>query len=203
MRTRVVSIITGPLRFLRRLFGLLLRLLRTAFKKLAGLRGTSFKGLAGLLGKPFTKLRGLRGKPRIAVVAVLGVVVILAVLALRPGPDADKEVRERLDRYAQASREKDYQTLCDDLLASELIDQIRNAGLPCEVALRTGLETRRNPTLKVLGVEVNGEQALARVYGGAVGEVSGTSTFRLVREDGDWRIATPPGSETQAPGAGP
>jgi hypothetical protein len=181
MRKRVVSIITRPVRFLRRLLGLLVRLLRTAF----------------------TKLAGLRGRQRIAVFGALGVVIIVVVLSLRPGPNSDKEVRQTLDRYAQASRDKDYQTLCDDLLSSEIVDRIRSVGLPCEVALRTGLENRRNPTLTVLGVEVNGDQALARVRGGAVGEVPGTSTYRLVREDGSWRIATSPGSESQSPGAAP
>jgi len=194
MRKRVVSIVTWPLRFLRRLLGLLLR---------------AFRGLPKLLGKlrrldgPLRKLAGLRGKPRIAVLTVLGVIVVIVVLSLRPGPDSEKDVRKTLDRYAQASRDKDYQTLCDDLLSKEIVDRIRSVGLPCEVALRTGLEDRGNLRLTVLGVEVNGDQALARVRGTATGEVPGTSTYRLVREDGGWRIATSPGSEGQSPGSAP
>jgi hypothetical protein len=191
MRKRVVSIITWPLRFLRRLLGLLLRLLRGLFGKLRK------------LDRPFRKLAGLRGKPRIAVLAVLGVIVIIVVLSLRPGPDSEKDVRKTLDRYAEASRDKDYQTLCDDLLSKEIVDRIRSVGLPCEVAVRTGLEDRGNLRLTVLGVEVNGDQALARVRGTATGEVPGTSTYRLVREDGGWRIATSPGSEGQSPGSAP
>jgi hypothetical protein len=181
---KVVSVVTAPFRAIGRLLLKLLRSLR-------------------VLGKPFAKLAGLRGRARIVALAVLAVVVVVAVITLKPGPDEDKQVRETLDRYAVASRDKDYQTLCDDLLASELVERIRSAGLPCEVALKTGLENRRNPTLKVLAVEVNGDQALARVVGSAVGEPSGTSTYRLVHEDGGWHIATPPGSETQAPGVGP
>jgi hypothetical protein len=181
MRKRVVSIITRPVRLLRRLLGVLVRLLRTAL----------------------TKLAGLRGRQRIVAFGVLGVVIVVLVLSLRPGPNSDKEVRATLDRYAQATRAKDYQTLCDDLLSREIVDRIRNVGLPCEVALRTGLGDRRNPTLTVLGVEVNGDQALARVRGTAVGEPPGTSTYRLIREDGGWRIATTPGTESQSPEAAP
>jgi hypothetical protein len=181
MRKRVVSLINRPVALLRRLFGLLLRLVRAAF----------------------TKLAGLRGRQRIAVFGVLGVVLVLVVLSLRPGPDSDKEVRATLDRYAAATRTKDYQTLCDDLLSKEIVDRIRTVGLPCEVALRTGLGDVRNPTLTVLGLEVNGDQALARVRGTAVGQPPGTSTYRLVREDGGWRIATAPGTESQSPGAAP
>ena len=194
MRKRVVSIVTWPLRFLRRLLGLLLRALRGLPKLLGKLRR---------LDVPLRRLAGLRGKPWIAVFAVLGVIVIVVVLSLRPKPDSEKDVRATLDRYAAASRDKDYQTLCDDLLSKEIVDRIRSVGLPCEVALRTGLEDRQNPRLTVLGVEVNGDQALARVRGGAVGEPIGTSTYRLVREDGNWRIATSPGTESQSPGSAP
>jgi hypothetical protein len=168
MRKRVVSIITRPVRLVRRLVELLVRLLRMAF----------------------TKLAGLRGRQRIVAFGVLGVVIVVLVLSLRPGPDSDKEVRATLDRYAQATRDKDYQTLCDDLYATDLIDRIRSAGLPCEVALRTGLQDRRNPQLEVLGVEVSGDQALVRTRTTAVGEPPSVDTIRLVRQGGDWRVAS-------------
>jgi hypothetical protein len=201
MRKRVVSIVTWPLRFLRRLLGLLLRLLRGLPRLLGKLR--TLDRPFRKLDRPFRKLAGLRGKQRIAALAVLGVIVIVVVLSLRPGPDSEKDVRKTLDRYAEASRDKDYQTLCDDLLSKEIVDRIRSVGLPCEVAVRTGLEGRQNPRLTVLGIEVNGDQALARVRGGAVGEPIGTSTYRLVREDGSWRIATSPGTEAQSQGSAP
>ena len=181
MRNRVVSIIVRPVLFVRRLVALLVRLLRTAFARLAG----------------------LRGRQRIVALGVLAVVLVVLVLSLRPGPDSDKEVRQTLDRYAQATRDKDYQTLCDDLYASELIDRIRNAGLPCEVALRTGLQERRNPQLVVLGVEVNGDQALARTRTTAVGEPPSVDTIRMVRQGGHWRVASlsEPGAQISRDGS--
>jgi hypothetical protein len=181
MRKRVVSIVTWPVRFLRRLLGLLLRQLRRLPRLLGGLRR---------LDVPLRKLAGLRGRQRIVVLGLLGVVIVIVVLSLRPGPDSEKEVRGTLDRYAKATRDKDYQTLCDDLYASELIDRIRSAGLPCEVALRTGLQDRRNPQLKVLGVEVSGDQALARTRTTAIGEPPSVDTVRMVRQDGRWRVAS-------------
>jgi hypothetical protein len=181
MRKRVVSIITRPVRFLRRLLELLVRLLRAGF----------------------TKLAGLRGRQRIVAFGVLGVVIVVLVLSLRPGPDSDKEVRQTLGRYAQATRDKDYQTLCDDLYARELIDRIRSAGLPCEVALRTGLQERRNPQLKVLGVEVSGDQALARTRTTAIGEPPSVDTIRMVRQGGHWRVASlsEPGAQLSGSGS--
>lgn len=186
MRKRVVSIITWPLRFLRRLLGLLSR----PFRKL------------GRLGTPVRKLGGLKGKARIAALAVLGIVVIVVVLALRPGPDSEKEVRATLTDYATATRQKDYQTLCDDIFARNIVDGLRSAALPCEVALRNStFETLRNPQLTVLGVEVSGDQALARVRSVATGEQPSVDAVKLVKEDGDWKIASlaEPGATADAP----
>jgi hypothetical protein len=208
MRTRVVSIITWPLRFLRRLLGLLARSARKLGRprRKAGTPGATPGATRGRrLGKPvrrlatpLRKLLGLRGRPRIAALVILGVLVIVLVLSLRPGPDAEKEVRATLQRYATATRLKDYQTLCDSLFARNIVDGLRSAALPCEVALRNStFETLRNPQLTVLGVEVSGDQALARTRTAALGEVPSVDTIKLVRQEGDWRIAS-----LAEPGAG-
>ncbi len=159
MRTRVASIITAPLRLVR-----------------------------WLLRSP-GKLARLRGKARIAAFAGIALLVVVAVLVLRPRGDSEKEVRETLDRFAQATRDKDYQELCDEILARDLVDRVRRAGLPCEVALKFGFEKRQNPRLEVLGVQVNGDRASARVRTSAVAEVPSTDVVELVDEDG-WRVAS-------------
>jgi hypothetical protein len=190
VRKRVVAILTWPLRFLRRLLGLLLRLL--------GKLGRPFKKI----GTPFKKLAGLKGKPRIAAFVILGVIVVVAVLALRPGPNEEKDVRATLDRYAEATRAKDYQELCDDLFAKDIVSGLTSVGLPCEVALRSSsFETVRNPQLTVLGVEVSGDQALARTRSTAVGEEPSLDTIKLIKQEGDWRIASlsEPGAQTVTP----
>ena len=168
---KVVSAVGRPFRFVGRF---LLRLLRS-------LR---------FLGKPLARLGKLQGRSRIIALAVLAVVVVVVVLALKPGPDDNKRVREALDKYAKATREKDYQTICDDLYADDLLERVRAACLPCEVALRTGLEDRQNPQLQVQAVEVNGDQALAKARASASGEVPAVVTIRLVREGDDWRVAS-------------
>lgn len=153
------------------------------------------------LGKPLARLGQLRGRARIIAYGAIGLVVIVAVLVLKPGANENEAVSETLESYAAATRDKDYQTICDDLYAKDLVERVRAAGLPCEVALRTGLEDRQNPRLQVLGVEVNGDQALARVRSTAGGEVPSTDLVRLVKEDGDWRVASlsEPGATLQSP----
>jgi hypothetical protein len=179
---KVVSIVGKPFRLIGRL---LLRILRSV----------------RFLGKPFARLGKLRGRARIIALAVLAILVVGAVVILKPAPDDSEAVADTLDSYAAATRDKDYQTICDDLYAKDLVERVRAAGLPCEVALRTGLEDRQNPRLEVLGVEVNGDQALARVRSTAGGEVPSTDLVRLVKEDGDWRVASlsEPGATLQTP----
>jgi hypothetical protein len=196
MRQRLVAILTFPLRALR----FLLRQLARPFRVL----GRLLKRV-GRIGTPFKKLAGLKGKPRIAAIVILGAVVVVAVLALRPGPNEEKNVRATLTRYAEATRAKDYQTLCDDLFAKTIVAGLTNADLPCEVALKlSSLETVRNPQLTVLAVEVSGDQALARTRTTAVGETASLDTIKLVKEGGGWRIASlsEPGTQT-TPAAGP
>ena len=180
----------------------------TNFETVPGLNvDTEFDGLERvrlllrLLGRPFAKLGKLRGKARIIAFAVIAVLIVGAVLVFKPGPNDDEAVSKTLESYAAATRDKDYQTICDDLYAKDLVERVRAAGLPCEVALRTGLEDRQNPRLQVLGVEVNGDQALARVRSTAGGEVPSTDLVRLVKEDGDWRVASlsEPGATLQTP----
>ena len=179
---KVISAVGKPLRPIGRF---LLRLLRS-------LR---------FLGRPVARLGKLRGRARIIAFAVIAVVVVGAVLVLKPGPDDNEAVAETLDDYAAATRDKDYQTICDDIFANDLVERTRAAGVPCEVALKVGLEDRQNPRLEVLGVEVNGDQALARARTTAGGEVPSTDVIRLIKEDGDWRVASlsEPGATLRSP----
>jgi hypothetical protein len=179
---KVVSVVARPLRAVGRILLKLLRRLR-------------------VLGKPLVRLSKLRGKALVVACIPILVVLILVVIVLKPEPDREEEVREALDRYAAATRDKDYQTLCDDLYASALVERIRAAGLPCEVALRTGLEDRQNPQLQVLDVEVTGETANARVRSTAGGEVPSVDTVRLVEEGEGWKVSSlaEAGAGTAAP----
>jgi hypothetical protein len=153
--------------------------------------GRGAGGIGRLVMFPFRKLGELHGRARIIVWGLLAIIVVIVALQLRGGRDDEKLVREALARFEEASARKDYQTLCDDLFASSYVRQTASSGLPCEVALRTGLEDVKNPTLEVLSVEVNGDRAAARVRGTAAGQVAAEDVYTLVREDDEWKILPP------------
>jgi hypothetical protein len=104
------------------------------------------------------------------------------------GEDAEGEVRDRLEAFVEATRAKDYQRLCDDLFAEQLVEQVRRT-VPCEVALRSSsLDEARDPRLEIRSVEVDGDQASAVVRSSAANQRPSEDTVRLVKEEGVWRI---------------
>ena len=107
------------------------------------------------------------------------------------GPSDSEQVRTTVDAFGRASAAKDYQKLCDELLAPKLVSEVEAAGLPCEVALRQGLGEVEAPTLTIGRIEVRGDNATAEVRSAAAGEQPSADTLELVRvEEDSWRIAS-------------
>ena len=118
---------------------------------------------------------------------VLALTLCLGLAACGRANQED-QVRSTLDRFAKATASKDFQTLCDDLFATKLVDQV-NQALPCELALKnSSLGDAQKPTLKVLSVKVDGDKATARVRSSAANQPPSEDTVGLIREKGDWRI---------------
>ena len=122
--------------------------------------------------------------------APLLVLVVLVAGCGDAGPSEEQAVRATLDRYARAVAAKDYDTLCDELFAPELLRGARSQGLPCETALATGLDGVRRPTARVgeVVVDEQASSATARVRTDAANQPPSQDTVRLVRRDGRWRI---------------
>jgi hypothetical protein len=132
-----------------------------------------------------------RGYPR-AVPATWRVLVLAAALALLAGCGSSPEddVRSALKGFAGATAKRDYQALCDDYFAPALIDQVEQAGLPCEAAIRPEISATQKPKLEIRSVKVDGDKALARVHTSAANQPPSDDTIQLVKVKGSWRIAS-------------
>ena len=64
-------------------------------------------------------------------------------------PTDEEQVRTTLTAFSRATAAKDYQALCDKLLAPSLIADLKKIGLPCGIALQQGLGDVRQPRLIV------------------------------------------------------
>lgn len=101
-----------------------------------------------------------------------------------------EQVRDVVEAFGGATKAKDYQRLCDDLLSPKLVEEVERAGLPCEVALRQGLGEVRSPELIIGRIEVKGDDATAEVRSSAAGELPSRDVLKLVRVGDSWRIAS-------------
>jgi Putative lumazine-binding len=128
-----------------------------------------------------------------AAVRCPSVALLLASAALAGcggGPTDEEQVRATVDAFSRATAAKDYDKMCKQLLAPKLLDQVRQAGLPCEVALSKGLSGVRDPKVSVGRITVDGDSATADVRTTARGEEPSRDTLQLTRIDGRWRIAS-------------
>jgi hypothetical protein len=133
---------------------------------------------------------------------------VLAMLALAAaaagcGRSDEEKVRDTLRRFERAAQRGDYQELCDDVLARQLLERLQRIGLPCRLALQRGLGAVRRPRLRVSRVKVRGDVALAQVTTTAVGQRPSRDTVRLVKQGDDWKISALSGAQPPAPPRGP
>jgi hypothetical protein len=125
-------------------------------------------------------------------VRYLAPALVLLILAGcgESGPTPEEQVRSTVAEFARATAAKDYTTLCDRLLAPELIEEVESIGLPCERALRRGLGDVEDPRLTIGKIEIREDTASAEVRTSAAGEQPSQDTLRLVNLDGTWKISS-------------
>ena len=121
-------------------------------------------------------------------------VVLLAALALAgcgdSGPSAEAQIRTTLNDFQRATADHDYATLCERVLAPELVDTVEQIGLGCEAALERAFAEVRDPRISVGAVTVDGDRATAEVRSSAAGQEPSEDTIELVRVGDAWRIAS-------------
>jgi hypothetical protein len=105
------------------------------------------------------------------------------------GPTDEERIRATLTEFQRATAERDYATLCERVLAPELLESFDQVGVPCEMALSEGFENVESPRLAVGAISVRGERATAEVRSSAEGEAPSQDTIELVRVGEEWRIA--------------
>ncbi len=129
-------------------------------------------------------LRPVR-RPLAALLALAGL-----LCACGGGPSDTDRVHAVVAAFGQATADKDYQRLCDQLLAPKLVGEVEQQGLPCEVALKQGLGEVKAPKLTIGQIEVKGDAATADVRSSAAGEQPSRDTLKLVRVNDAWYIAS-------------
>src|SRR5947209_20159347 len=108
-------------------------------------------------------------------VAVLGAAYALSGC----GASASDQVQAKLQQFAHAVAKRDTATLCQQVLAPDLVGHLNAAGLSCQQAMRTFVNSVSNPTLSVSKVHVKGSSASAVVLAQAKGQPASLQSVRL------------------------
>jgi hypothetical protein len=106
------------------------------------------------------------------------------------GPTPEEQVRATVSEFGRATADKDYTAMCDRLLAPKLVEDVTQAGLSCERALKQGLDRVRDPRLTIGQVKISGDGATAEIRTSAAGEEPSKDTLELVNINGTWKISS-------------
>ena len=129
----------------------------------------------------------------------LAVGVAILTLAACGKEKPTEAVHKTVDRFGKAVADKDYQELCDNLLAANLISALEARGVPCELALKTGFGDAKDPKISIKTVAVNGNKALVSVHSTASNQPASDDTLGLTEEHGKWKISSLAQPQPQPP----
>ena len=104
----------------------------------------------------------------------------------KPISGAAKDVADVIERLQKATAQRDFTTICDELLAATTRRQA--GGAQCPDVLDQRARGVRRPRIRIQSIAVRGDQAEVRVRTTATGQASVADVIRLVREDGRFRV---------------
>ena len=116
--------------------------------------------------------------------------VVAVVIVLVTRQSASDQVEAKVQELAHAIGQRDYRTICRDVLAPSLVAHLTSHGIPCVRALRLGLGRVRNPIVSIGKVDVRDRRASAITLTVAAGQQASLDTIELVDTKRGWRISS-------------
>jgi hypothetical protein len=139
---------------------------------------------------PQRTLRPVRALPALTCLLALALAGCGGKAAPKKPVPPEQQVRTAIANFQTATQKKDYRRLCTQVLAQELLDKIARANLPCEQALKVGLQNVVNPRIAVRSVEITNNRAVAQVSSSAQNQPALDGTLALIREVKGWKVAS-------------
>ena len=129
---------------------------------------------------------------------LFAVPLVLAALAAGCGASAssagdfegeERRVADVVEKLQSAGETGDAAEICDEVLASELREEMQAAGANCEQELEKAIKDADDFELEVEDVTITGDSATAKVRGRDRGEER-VRDFEFVREGNSWRATS-------------
>jgi hypothetical protein len=130
--------------------------------------------------------------------ARLAVPLLLAALAAGCGASGssagefegeERRVADVVEKLQSAGETGDAAEICNEVLASELREEMQAAGANCEQELDKAIQDADDFELEVEDVTISGDTATAKVRG-SEGDGETVRDFEFVREEGGWRATS-------------
>lgn len=118
-------------------------------------------------------------------------VPLVCALALAGcGQSTQDAVRGKVQQLAQAAGQRDYDTICQQVLAPALVTRLVRNGISCPNAMRLALGGIRKPVVSVGKVVIRGARAWAITLTTAQGQKATLTAIALRRTPNGWRITS-------------
>jgi len=117
-------------------------------------------------------------------------VLLVCVACALPGCGTSEsdQVKAKVAQFGAAVQSHDAGTLCDQVLAPSLIDDLTSVGLKCRRAMQIFFHSVHNPTLAIGRVVINGKQAQALTLSGASHQIGALDAVDLIDTSNGWRV---------------
>lgn len=122
--------------------------------------------------------------------AVIGATAALAAALAGCGAGPRDEVRDKVNQFAQAAAQRDYATICHQVLAPSLTNRLVETGISCVQALRVALGGVRSPALSIGRITIRGSHASVITLTTARNQQAALSAIELVRTRDGWRVSS-------------
>ena len=124
--------------------------------------------------------------------AVLSVLALAGCAQAEPSSvekfkGAEADVAQKIEDLEKDGRTNKPSDICSDILATELVDQLKAGGTNCETEMKKAIEDADDFDLDVLEVNITGDTATARVRRGEDGP---TETMEFKLENKEWRATS-------------
>jgi hypothetical protein len=116
-------------------------------------------------------------------------VLVLVLAGCGPfGGESDSEkAGDTLTELVEARNEGDYARVCE-LISAQDLKKFKQAKVSCETTIRQRFGKTASTTIRIEDVKVKGDHASVDATVSQTGGAGFARTFRLVKEDGDWKF---------------
>jgi hypothetical protein len=101
----------------------------------------------------------------------------------------EKAVAQTIEALQTNAQGRKPSAICRDVLSTALADKLKSTGSDCAGEIEKVTGDADDFELKVTDVTVTGTTATAKVKARRGDDKNASTTFSLVKEDGDWRLS--------------